>query len=106
MSATAEHLTGESTVESRSDARSLKPSVVVWTALVVFTLASFALGGEHLIEDDTIAAAVVVGIAAVKIRLVGIHFMELRDAPLVLRGFFEVYCALLFVVIMGIHLIA
>lgn len=81
-------------------------SIIVWTALVVFTLASFALGGEHLIEDYTVAAAVVVGIAALKIRLVGIHFMELRHAPLALRAFFEVYCALLFIVIMGIHLIA
>ena len=78
----------------------------VWAALVAFTVASFALGGEHLIDDNTVAAAVVVGIAAVKIRLVGIHFMELQHAPLVLRAFFEVYCALLFIVIMGIYLIA
>lgn len=83
----------------------MKSSVTVWAALVVFTVTSFAVGGEHLIDDKTVAATVVVGIAAVKIRLVGIHFMELQHAPLALRAFFEVYCALLFIVITGIHLI-
>jgi caa(3)-type oxidase subunit IV len=106
MAITSEDPTTVAAAEARPDGRSMRPAVVVWVALVVFTLASFALGGEHLIDDDTIAAAVVVGIAAVKIRLVGIHFMELRDAPVILRGFFEVYCVLLFVVIMGIHVAA
>ena len=32
-------------------------------------------------------------IAFVKIRFVGLYFMELRAAPIVLRGIFEAYCA-------------
>ena len=63
------------------DSSATKGSVIVWAALVVFTVASFALGGEHLIENKTLAAAVVLGIGAIKVRLVGLHFMELRGAP-------------------------
>jgi heme/copper-type cytochrome/quinol oxidase subunit 4 len=85
-------------------AGALRSSMMVWAALVIFTLASFILGGEHVVGDKTVAAAVVVGIAAVKIRLVGIHFMELRHAPPALRTVFEVYCVLLFIVITGIYL--
>lgn len=85
--------------------RATKSSIMVWAALVMFTMTSFALGGEHLVDDEKTAAAVVIGIAAVKIRLVGIHFMELRRAPLVLRTVFEVYCVLVFLVLMGIYLI-
>ncbi len=83
-----------------------KASAVVWAALVIFTVASFALGGEHLIENRTLAAAVVIGIAAIKIRLVGLHFMELRHAPVALRAVFEAYCAVLFLALMGIYVFA
>jgi hypothetical protein len=80
-----------------------KASAVVWAALVVFTVASFALGGEHLIDNKTLAAALVIGIAAIKIRLVGLHFMELRHAPIALRLVFEAYCVVLFLALMGIY---
>lgn len=83
-----------------------KGSVIVWAALVVFTVISFALGGEHLIDNKTLAAAIVIGIAAIKIRLVGLHFMELRGAPVALRAVFEGYCLVLFVALMGIYVIA
>jgi caa(3)-type oxidase subunit IV len=83
-----------------------KASAIVWAALVVFTVLSFVLGGEHVIDNRKLAAAIVLGIAAVKIRLVGLHFMELRHAPLALRAVFETYCVLLFCVLMGIYLLA
>ncbi|HUR04268.1 MAG TPA: cytochrome C oxidase subunit IV family protein [Nonomuraea sp.] len=82
-----------------------KGSLIVWAALVVFTLLSFALGGEHLIDNKTLAAAVVIGIAAIKIRLVGLHFMELRGAPVALRAVFEGYCLVLFLALMGIYVV-
>ena len=85
------------------DSSATKGSVIVWAALVVFTVASFALGGEHLIDNKTLAAALVIGIGAVKVRLVGMHFMELRGAPVALRAAFEAYCAGLYVVLMGIY---
>ena len=83
-----------------------RASAAVWAALVVFTVASFALGGEHLIDNKTLAAAVVIAIAAIKIRLVGLHFMELRHAPIALRLVFEAYCVVLFLALMGIYVIA
>jgi heme/copper-type cytochrome/quinol oxidase subunit 4 len=85
------------------DSSATRGSVIVWAALVVFTVLSFALGGEHLIDHQTLAAALVLGIGAVKVRLVGMHFMELRGAPVALRAAFEAYCAGLFVVLMGIY---
>jgi heme/copper-type cytochrome/quinol oxidase subunit 4 len=87
------------------DSSATKGSVIVWAALVVFTVASFALGGEHLIDNKTLAAALVIGIGAVKVRLVGMHFMELRAAPVALRAAFEAYCVGLFVVLMGIYVL-
>jgi caa(3)-type oxidase subunit IV len=85
---------------------SARHSVIVWAALVAFTLISFALGGEHVVDAKTLAAVIVIGIGAIKIRLVGLHFMELRGAPLPLRAVFEGYCVLLFCVLMGIYVFA
>ena len=102
----SEPLTVASMTRSSLRDGAVKSSVIVWAALVIFTVASFVLGGEHVVDNEKIAAAVVLGIAAVKIRLVGIHFMELRGAPTLLRTAFEVYCALLFIVLMGIYVIA
>ncbi len=83
-----------------------KSSTLVWAALVIFTVLSFALGGEEMITHGTLAAAVVIGIGAIKVRLVGLYFMELRSAPFVLRAAFEVYCAVLFVVLLGTYALA
>lgn len=100
----ADELTVASMTGSVLKNAAAKASAIVWLALVVFTIASFVLGGEHVIDNAKLAAAVVIVIAAVKIRLVGIHFMELRHAPLGLRLVFEIYCVLLVVVLMGIYL--
>jgi hypothetical protein len=45
----------------------------------------------------------VLAIAAIKIRYVGLDFMELRTAPLPLRVAFESYCAALFLVLAGMY---
>lgn len=79
--------------------------VLVWAALVIATVTSYAFGGEHLIDDRTLAAAVVLGVGAVKVWLVGLHFMELRHAPLPLRWVFEGYCAALFVVLFSLYVV-
>ena len=83
-----------------------RSSTVVWAALVLFTIVSFALGGEHFIDDRNLAAGVVIGIGAIKIRLVGLHFMELRHAPSALRAAFEAYCVLLFALLTGICILS
>ena len=58
----------------------------VWLLLTVATVLSWSLGAHH-----GLAIAILV-IAFVKIRFVGLYFMELRDAPPALRAVFETYC--------------
>lgn len=53
-------------------------------------------GGGHVP-----ASLVVLGVAVFKIRLVGMYFMELREAPMALRGIFEGYCVVLLGLLVG-----
>jgi hypothetical protein len=46
----------------------------------------------------------VLAIGAVKARLIGLDFMELRDAPIPLRAIFETYCLLVWAVLAGLYL--
>jgi hypothetical protein len=82
----------------------MRTAVIVWAVLVLATVVSFALGGEHLTDHRTAAAVAVIAIAVVKVRLVGLHFMELRDAPVLLRAAFEGYLITLFVVLTALYL--
>ncbi len=68
---------------------------LVWVALVAATLLSWQLGGGHGFAggDPRSATVAVLVVAFVKVRLVGLHFMELRDAPRALRALFEGYVA-------------
>lgn len=77
-------------------------STYVWIALVVVTIVSWAVGAEH--EVGSGIAVFVLGLAVTKVRFVGLDFMELRDAPLILRGFFEAYCLVLWSVLAGMYL--
>jgi hypothetical protein len=63
----------------------------VFPALVLATLSSWLLGIEG--STSTLIGCVIVAIALVKVRVVGLYFMELRNAPAVLRGVFEAYVA-------------
>jgi len=74
---------------------------VSWLLLVAATLASWLVGAEH--GTGSLVAVVVLAIAAVKIRLVGLDFMELRHAPIPLRAAFEVYCVTLWAVLSGLY---
>jgi hypothetical protein len=47
---------------------------------------------------------VVFGIAAIKVRLIGLDFMELRSAPTSLRVTFESYCLALWAALSGLYL--
>lgn len=77
-------------------------STMVWTVLVVATIVSWALGSEH--GTGSAVAVVVLGVAVFKVRYVGLDFMELRQAPPLLRGMFEVYCVALWCVLAGMYL--
>jgi hypothetical protein len=77
-------------------------STVVWVTLVIVTILSWAIGAEHAVGSGV--AVVVLALAAIKVRLVGLDFMELRNAPWVLRGIFEAYCIILWMVLAGMYL--
>jgi cytochrome c oxidase subunit IV len=73
-----------------------------WLILVAATVVSWALGAEH--GTGSAIAIVVLAIAALKVRLVGLDFMELRHAPLPLRAIFELYCVAIWAVLCGLYL--
>ncbi|MCW2831517.1 MAG: hypothetical protein JWP31_2209 [Aeromicrobium sp.] len=77
-------------------------SSVVWLVLIAATIVSWAVGAEH--ETGSGVGVVVLGVAAIKVRLVGLDFMELRHAPVVLRAMFETYCAVLWLALSGMYL--
>lgn len=74
---------------------------VSWLILVAATLASFTLGADH--GTGSLVVIGVLAIAAVKVRLVGLDFMELRHAPIPLRVGFEAYCVALWAMLSGLY---
>ena len=75
---------------------------VSWLLLIAATITSFLLGTDH--GAGTELAVAILGIAAVKVRLVGLDFMELRRAPVALRTAFELYCLTLWAVLSSLCL--
>ena len=73
-----------------------------WLFLVAATIAPWALGAEH--GTGSMVAVVVLAIAAIKVRLVGLVFMELRHAPIPLRVAFECYCLGMWALLSGLYL--
>jgi hypothetical protein len=73
-----------------------------WLVLIVATVVSYALGADH--GTGSVMVVVVLAIAAIKVRLVGLDFMELRSAPIPLRLVFEGYCLALWAVLSGLYL--
>lgn len=73
-----------------------------WLFLVAATLVSWAVGADH--GTGSLVAVVVLGIAAIKVRLVGLDFMELRHAPILLRAAFEFYCVGLWALLSALYL--
>ncbi|MGC1807398.1 MAG: cytochrome C oxidase subunit IV family protein [Mycobacterium sp.] len=77
---------------------------VSWLVLIAATLLSYALGAEHGMGSTVVVVVLVLGIAAIKVRLIGLDFMELRSAPMPLRITFESYCLVLWGVLSGLYL--
>lgn len=75
----------------------------IWLALVALTIVSWAVGleerggGHH-----TLLVLTILTITIVKVRMVGLYFMELRHAPIPLRSIFEGYCIVLFGLLSGL----
>lgn len=73
-----------------------------WLFLVAATLLSWAVGADH--GTGSAVAVLVLAIAAIKVRLVGLDFMELRHAPIPLRAAFEVYCVGIWALLSALYL--
>ena len=81
-----------------------KPATVIWVALMLATCASTWWLSKDLVLP-TVATVAIVLIAAVKIRLVLMHFMELRSAPLAWRLVFEIWLLVITGLILGFYLL-
>jgi hypothetical protein len=64
---------------------------LIWLALIAATLISWKIGTDDRVHPH-LGTTVVLLITFIKVRLVGLYFMELRDSPLPLRLLFEGYC--------------
>ena len=78
---------------------------LVWLALLALTFGSFIVGIEQGAGIRSAAAVVIIGVALFKVRLIGIHFMDLRVAPRPLRLLFEGYLLAVFVALVTIDLV-
>ena len=75
---------------------------LVWVLLLALTFGSFLVGVEQGAGFASVGAAVIVGIAMIKVRLIGLHFMDVRAAPRALRALFEGYVLVVFVVLVAL----
>jgi heme/copper-type cytochrome/quinol oxidase subunit 4 len=80
-----------------------KPVSVVWIVLMLATCASTWMLSKDAFSP-VVATVVVFLIAAFKVRLVMLHFMELRHAPTPLRVAFEAWIVLATGAILGFYL--
>ena len=72
---------------------------LVWVLLLALTFGSFMVGVEQGAGFASVGAVIIVGIAMFKVRLIGLHFMDVRAAPFALRALFEGYVLTVFVVL-------
>lgn len=73
----------------------------LWVLLSAATVVSWLIGIEA--GGGVLAGAAILAIAFVKLRLVGIHFMEIGRAPVALRAIFEGYVVVAFASLLVIY---
>ncbi|GAY22200.1 hypothetical protein SFOMI_2755 [Sphingobium fuliginis] len=80
-------------------------ATALWLLLIALTVLSLeffqklGFGGDH-----RLGAAIVIVVAFIKVRIVGLEYMELRNAPLPLRLFFELWVAVILATILFVSL--
>lgn len=74
----------------------------VWMVLVAATVLTAVVGLEQH-GGSTVVGLLLLAVAFVKIRLVALHFMEVRDAPLPLRLLVEGYVGVTFAALVVIY---
>ena len=83
--------------------RQAKRSLIVWAVLVVATLISWSVGIDHGM-DYRFSTVVVLLVTFGKVYLVGMNFMELRGAHLLLRAMFNSICVVMCAVLVAMYL--
>jgi heme/copper-type cytochrome/quinol oxidase subunit 4 len=78
--------------------------VIVWVGLIVATLLSYWLGSDHGLSSAEARTLIIFVVAFVKVRFVGLYFMELRQAPVALRSLFEGWCVVVCLLLAGLYL--
>lgn len=79
----------------------------VWLGLVGATAVSWMLGSDHGTGNHPrLVGALILCVAFLKVRFIGLYFMELRASPALLRSLFQGYCVLGFFVLLGSYLLA
>ncbi|MDX9786545.1 MAG: cytochrome C oxidase subunit IV family protein [Desulfobacterales bacterium] len=78
------------------------PATRVWLTLMAVTILSWWLA-EHQANPAKIAATAVILIAAFKVRLVFIYFMELKWKPKPWRVVYELWTVAITVIIVGAY---
>jgi caa(3)-type oxidase subunit IV len=78
---------------------------IAWLVLVTLTVIAWALGTHRPGATHETISLVIIAVAMFKVRLVGLYFMELRQAPWSLRGMFEGYCAITVLLLSGMFLL-
>ena len=73
----------------------------IWLLLVAATLLSVESSAAH--GDHRLLSTAIIVIACIKVRLIGLNFMELRTAPRVLRSIFEGWLLLIGSVLLLIY---
>jgi hypothetical protein len=78
---------------------------LVWIVLLALTFGSFVIGIEQGSGFAAQAALIIIGIALFKVRIIGLHYMDLRSAPVGLRMMFEGYLLAVFTALAVIDLV-
>lgn len=78
----------------------------VWFVLLAATLLSYSLGTEHWFSTSAVRSCLILAIAMVKVRFIGLYFMDLRVAPTGLRVLFEAWCLAAVVALVVMYLLA
>lgn len=78
---------------------------LVWITLLVLTFGSFLIGIEQGNGPAHLGTVLIIGIALFKVRLIGLHFMDVRIAPRPLRIIFEGYVLAVFAALVLLDLL-
>ncbi|MFB0874456.1 cytochrome C oxidase subunit IV family protein [Sphingobium sp. sgz301303] len=73
---------------------------VLWLVLVALTIVSLELFPGIVGGNRQVAAAAVIVIAFIKVRIIGLDYMEIRNAPRLLRALFEAWTGIVLVLIL------